>query len=84
MEENVGLVVFEHLGNKLDIHVLDVDFLRSAISNERMEAKPDYLEVLIQEHDSFIEFLLQSGQWSHRSSIRASGKSYHVVDDPRK
>ena len=27
MEEDVGLVVLEHLGNQLDIHILDVDFL---------------------------------------------------------
>jgi hypothetical protein len=27
MEEDVGLVVFEHLSDELHIHVLDVDFL---------------------------------------------------------
>lgn len=32
MEKNVGLVVLEHLGNKLNIHVLDVDFLSTVRS----------------------------------------------------
>lgn len=27
MEEDVGLVVLEHLGHQLDIHVLDIDIL---------------------------------------------------------
>ena len=27
VEQNVGLVVLEHLRNKLDVHVLDVDLL---------------------------------------------------------
>lgn len=27
VEEDVGLVILEHLGDKLHIHVLDVDFL---------------------------------------------------------
>lgn len=27
MEQDVRLVVLEHLGNKLDVHVLDVDIL---------------------------------------------------------
>jgi len=27
MEEHIRLVVFEHLGNKLDIHIVNIDFL---------------------------------------------------------
>lgn len=27
MEENIGLVVLEHLGNQLNVHVLNVDIL---------------------------------------------------------
>ena len=27
MEKNIGLVIFEHLCNQLDIHVLDIDVL---------------------------------------------------------
>lgn len=27
MEENVRLIVLEHLRNELDVHVLDIDFL---------------------------------------------------------
>lgn len=28
MEKHIGLVVLEHLGNELNVHVLDVDFLQ--------------------------------------------------------
>jgi hypothetical protein len=27
VKEHIGLVVLEHLGNQLDVHILDVDFL---------------------------------------------------------
>lgn len=27
MEENIGLVVFEHLGDELNIHIVDINFL---------------------------------------------------------
>jgi hypothetical protein len=43
MEEDVGLIILEHLSYKLRVHVLDVDFL----------------EVLVQHHDSLVQFLLQ-------------------------
>jgi hypothetical protein len=33
MEKDVGLVVLEHLGNKLNVHVLDVDFLKTLFSS---------------------------------------------------
>jgi hypothetical protein len=42
MEQNIRLVVLEHLGNKLGVHVLDVDLLK----------------VLVQHHDCFIQLLL--------------------------
>lgn len=42
MEQNIGLVVLEHLRYQFHIHVLDVDFL----------------QILVQHHDRFIEFLL--------------------------
>jgi len=32
MEQHVRLVVLEHLGYELDVHVLYVDFLRSMVS----------------------------------------------------
>jgi len=31
MEEDVGLVVLEHLRNKLDVHVLNVDLLEDVL-----------------------------------------------------
>lgn len=49
MEQNIGLVVLEHLRNKLGIHVLDVYLL----------------QVLVQHHDGFVQlflsFLLEHG-----------------------
>lgn len=44
MEEHIGLVVFEHLRDEFRIHVGEVDFL----------------EVLVQHHDGFVEFFLGS------------------------
>jgi hypothetical protein len=32
MEQHIRLVVFEHLSNELDVHVLYVDFLRYVVS----------------------------------------------------
>lgn len=29
MEEDIGLIVLEHLGNQFDIHVLDIDLLEA-------------------------------------------------------
>ena len=35
VKENIGLVVLEHLGHELNVHVLDVDFLRrSSVSGQ--------------------------------------------------
>jgi hypothetical protein len=31
MEENIGLVIFEHLSDELNIHILDVDVLQSLV-----------------------------------------------------
>ena len=39
MEEDIGLVVFEHLSHQFDIHILKVDFLDgcySLVSNFRL------------------------------------------------
>lgn len=35
MEEDIRLVVFEHLRNQLNVHVLDVDFLNLLVSTRR-------------------------------------------------
>jgi hypothetical protein len=42
MEENIGLVVLEHLSHQLRVHVLDVDLL----------------QILVEHHDCLIQFLL--------------------------
>lgn len=42
VEEDIGLIVLEHLCHKLRIHVLDVDLL----------------QVLVEHHDGLIQFLL--------------------------
>jgi hypothetical protein len=48
MEENIGLVVVEHLSHELRIHIRNVDLL----------------QVLVKHHDSLVEFLLQKHQSS--------------------
>ena len=60
VEENIGLVVLEHLRHKLNIHVLDVDFLWSRVNTMiiSMKAAQTYLETFVHDHNSFIEFLL--------------------------
>ena len=67
MEKNVRLVVLEHLGNQLDVHILDVYFLSNwsirNLQQRRRNIHSSYLKVLVQKHDSFIEFLLFSSQW---------------------
>lgn len=62
MKQNIGLVVLEHLSHQLDVHVLDIDLLR-VVNNECPEAldTETYLQALVHDHDSLIEFLLQSG-----------------------
>jgi hypothetical protein len=46
MEEDVRLVVLEHLSHELCVHILNVDFL----------------EVLIQHHNRLVQFLLRNSQ----------------------
>jgi hypothetical protein len=60
MEEYVRLVVLEHLGNQLDVHILDVDFLRIIryFLNHKGFIRLSYLKTFIQKHDGLIEFLL--------------------------
>jgi len=31
MEENIGLVIFEHLSDELNIHILNIDVLQSLV-----------------------------------------------------
>ena len=31
VEEHIGSVVFEHLGNQLNVHILDIDFLPGTV-----------------------------------------------------
>ncbi len=60
MEEYVRLVVLEHLGNQLDVHILDVDFLRIIryFLDQKDFIRFSYLKTFVQEHDGLIEFLL--------------------------
>jgi hypothetical protein len=46
VEENVGLVVLEHLSHQLRVHVLDVDLL----------------QILVEHHNRLVQFLLQQDQ----------------------
>jgi hypothetical protein len=74
VEQNIRLVVLEHLSNKLYIHVLNVDVL----------------EGLIHHHNSLVEFLLCCCKAKvlalsidiYVVSFRA--RPYHIGDDARK
>lgn len=57
MEEDVGLVVLEHLGDKLDVHILDINLL-GAIRSNLLSKRAAYLNTLIHHHDSLVKFLL--------------------------
>lgn len=62
MKKNVGLVILEHLSNKLNVHILDIDLLRIYISPMKKTKNLvafTYLEILVQKHDGFVEFLLK-------------------------
>lgn len=48
MEEDIALVVLEHLGDKLDVHVLNVDLLLKIRSRNTFERSVTNLETLIQ------------------------------------
>ena len=61
MEQHVRLVVLEHLSDELDIHVLNVDFLRyvvSCMSIDRRMNNPSYLKTLVQDHHSLVQLFL--------------------------
>ena len=60
MEEYIGLVVLEHLGNQLNVHVLDVDLLVGVGSTSATTHVFTYLKTLIHDHDCFIELLLRN------------------------
>ncbi len=42
MEQHIGLIVLEHLGYELDIHILNIDLLKA----------------LVHDHNGLVEFLL--------------------------
>jgi hypothetical protein len=50
MEKHVRLIVLEHLGNQLDVHVLDVDFLENVKHHWQAEncIQSSYLKALVQ------------------------------------
>jgi hypothetical protein len=64
MEEDIGLVVLEHLGNELNVHVLDVDLLFGCQSTKSETTcslnilSMKYLKALVHDHHSFVELLL--------------------------
>lgn len=60
VKEHVGSVVLEHLSDKFDVHVLDIDILwyLALAASVAKSSKVSYLEVLVQDHDCFIEFFL--------------------------
>lgn len=56
MKQSVRLIVLEHLGYQLDVHILDVDLLLS-ISVRLVPVDKLYLKVLVHNHDCLIQFL---------------------------
>ena len=60
MEQDVRLVVFEHLSHKLNIHVLNVDFLDIRLDQDALNiiSEQIYLEASVHNADSLVEFLL--------------------------
>jgi hypothetical protein len=44
MEEDVRLIVLEHLGDELNVHVLDIDLLRSVNRPNATSRPKDVLE----------------------------------------
>jgi hypothetical protein len=62
VEEHIGLVVLEHLGDKLDIHIVNIDFLLDVLVEARVEGQEQatHLQALVQHHDGLVQFLLYS------------------------
>jgi len=56
MKQYVRLIILEHLSYQLDVHILDVDFLLT-IRMRRVSVDKLYLEILVHNHDCFIQFL---------------------------
>lgn len=90
MKKDVRAIVFEHLCCKLNIHVLNVDllFIRQLVCNEvaaltsRRLYELTNLQVLIHDHDCFIEFLLP---WHMRMIIEHIDEqaTYNIGNDAR-
>lgn len=60
MKQYVGLVVLEHLSHKLDVQVLDVDFLDGILGLVYCDESKrlPYLQTFVQYDYCFVEFLL--------------------------
>lgn len=56
MKQDVGLVVFEHLGDELHVHVLDINLLRRiGKPNSMIDAcNLSYLKALVHHNDCFV------------------------------
>ena len=61
MEEDIRLVVFKHLSDQLDVHILNVDLLLylSTIGATSGVNRIANLKALVHDHDSFVQFLLK-------------------------
>jgi hypothetical protein len=60
VEEHIGLVVLEHLGDKLDIHIVNIDFLLNVLVEVLVghQERATHLQALVQHHDGLVQFLL--------------------------
>ena len=67
VKEHIGSIILEHLSNKFDVHVLDVDLLVKlvpALAQDPWQAGSEtehctYLQRLIQDRYCFVQFLLK-------------------------
>ena len=61
MEKYIGTVVLKHLCHKLHVHVLDIDLLINnlVLATQLIREQSMYLQIFIEHHDRFIQFLLQ-------------------------
>jgi hypothetical protein len=87
MEEDVWLVVLEHLGNQLDIHILDVDFLGIISFESRLKENLWLIELTWR---LLFKSMTASLSFSYKGPSASppvcwwDGFAYHIGDDSRK
>lgn len=87
MEEDIRLVVLEHLRDQLDVHILYIDLLGTVVRCCRRKSFDSnaHLETLVEHHHSLIQLFLWV-EVRRRSSlvVQRSDYTYDIRDDTRK